>query len=568
MDRFPSGLDPRIVQLREENRDRILKVIIRRISDGEIRDSRYTFGEDVPEEEKLARGREWWSESRFHLRFAVRSADLLNEMLGGSLDPETMKIVHAAERAGIPIFVNPYYLSLLHVRVPYFAVGADMAIRDYVLYSRELVEEFGHIAAWEKEDEVRPGKPNVAGWLLPTESNIHRRYPDVAILIPDTAGRACGGLCSSCQRMYSFQKGNLNFDLDRLAPKKSWPEKLEELMRYFEEDSQLRDILITGGDALMSSDASLEKILDAVCDMAARKKKANEARPEVGKYAEIVRVRLGTRLPVYLPQRITEDLRKILSRFRAKAEKAGIRQFVIQTHFESPLEVTPEAREGIQRLIRAGWIVTNQHVLTTASSRRGHSARLREVMNDIGVLPYYTFIVKGYMENHHNFALSARAIQEQMEEKYVGVLGEEHREAVRALADKPEDTVEEIARLRREGGLPFLATDRNVINLPGVGKSLTFRVIGITRFGRRILEYEHDPTRAHSPIIEKMGKVVIIESKSVREYLRQLEDMGEDIREYDGLYGYSMGETEERAPLYEYPEYSYTVTDEMTNLEV
>jgi lysine 2,3-aminomutase len=568
MDRFPSGLDPRIVQLREENRDRILKVILRRISAGEIRDSRYTFEEGLTEEKKFVQARKWWNESRFHLRFAVRSADLLNEMLGNSLDPEMMKIVHAAERAGIPIFVNPYYLSLLHVRVPYFAVGADMAIRDYVLYSRELVEEFGHIAAWEKEDEVRPGKPNVAGWLLPTESNIHRRYPDVAILIPDTVGRACGGLCSSCQRMYGFQKGNLNFDLDRLAPKKSWPEKLEELMRYFEEDSQLRDILVTGGDALMSSDASLEKILDAICDMAERKRKANEGRPQNGKYAEIVRVRLGTRLPVYLPQRITENLREILSRFRRKAEKAGIRQFVIQTHFESPLEVTPEARKGIQRLIAGGWIVTNQHVLTTASSRRGHSARLREVMNDIGVLPYYTFIVKGYMENHHNFALSARAIQEQMEEKFVGALGEEQREAVRALAGKPEDAVEEIARLRREGGLPFLATDRNVINLPGVGKSLTFRVIGITRFGRRILEYEHDPTRAHSPIIEKMRKVVIIESKSVSEYLRQLEEMGEDVREYDGLYGYSMGETEERVPLYEYPPYSYTVTDEMTNLEV
>jgi len=139
---------------------------------------------------------------------------------------------------------------------------------------------------------------------------------------------------------------------------------------------------------------------------------------------------------------------------------------------------------------------------------------------------------------------------------------------VRDLADRPEDAVAEIARLRREGDLPFLATDRNVINLPGVGKSLTFRVIGITRFGRRILEYEHDPTRAHSPIIEKIGKVVIIESKSVSEYLRQLEEMGEDVREYDGLYGYSMGETEERVPLYEYPPYSYTVTDEMTNLEV
>ena len=79
-------------------------------------------------------------------------------------------------------------------------------------------------------------------------------------------------------------------------------------------------------------------------------------------------------------------------------------------------------------------------------------------MNDIGVLPYYTFIVKGYMENHHNFALSARAIQEQMEEKYVGELDGEQRREVRALAEKPEEAVEEIARLREEGNLPFLAT--------------------------------------------------------------------------------------------------------------
>ncbi|NIP82771.1 MAG: hypothetical protein GWM90_27550, partial [Gemmatimonadetes bacterium] len=48
---------------------------------------------------------------------------------------------------------------------------------------------------------------------------------------------------------------------------------------------------------------------------------------------------------------------------------------------------------------------------------------------------------------------------------------------------------------------------RSVLNLPAVGKSLTFRVIGITRYGRRILEFDHDRTRAHSPIIDEMGKV-------------------------------------------------------------
>jgi peroxiredoxin family protein len=60
-------------------------------------------------------------------------------------------------------------------------------------------------------------------------------------------GRACGGLCASCQRLYDFQRGNLNFDLEKLKPVESWPQKQERLMAYFERDSQLRDILITGG---------------------------------------------------------------------------------------------------------------------------------------------------------------------------------------------------------------------------------------------------------------------------------------------------------------------------------
>ncbi|NIP82774.1 MAG: hypothetical protein GWM90_27565, partial [Gemmatimonadetes bacterium] len=46
-------------------------------------------------------------------------------------------------------------------------IGADLAIRHYVVYTTQLVEEFGHIVAWEKEDLVEPGKPNAAGWLLP-----------------------------------------------------------------------------------------------------------------------------------------------------------------------------------------------------------------------------------------------------------------------------------------------------------------------------------------------------------------------------------------------------------------
>lgn len=568
MNRHPSGLAPEIIKIRKENRERILNIIIDRIDSGVIKSKRFSYEPDLTRQEKFSKSLEWWNDGKFHLRFAARSPDLLNKMLDYSLDPETMELLYEAQNAGIPFFINPYYLSLLNTSEPDFAVGADLAIRDYVIYSKELIEEFGHIVAWEKEDIVEPGKPNAAGWLLPNETNIHRRYPEVAILIPDTMGRACSGLCASCQRMYDFQRGHLNFNLEKLVPDEKWSDKLIYLMDYFENDSQLRDILITGGDSLMSSDRSLREILEQVYQMALRKKKANLSRPEKEKYAELVRVRLGTRLPVYLPQRITPELIRILAEFKEKASKIGIKQFIIQTHFESAMEITPESREAIKRLISAGWIITNQLVFTTAASRRGHSAKLRQVLNDVGILSYYTFTVKGYMENYHSFATNARAVQEQMEEKQFGRIPAEDFELIRQLHENAENAIENINVLRKKNDLPFLATDRNVLNLPGVGKSLSFRVIGITRHGRRILEFNHDRTRFHSPIINKMGKVNLIEPKPVQEYIEQLKELGEDIYEYKDIYGYSIGETERLMPIYEYPEYDFEVTSEITNLEV
>lgn len=97
--------------------------------------------------------------------------------------------------------------------------GITMKPSAATFFTPRLVETYGNIRAWEREDIVEAGKPNAAGWLLPDGHNIHRRYPEVAILIPDTMGRACGGLCASCQRMYDFQSERLNFEFDALRPK-------------------------------------------------------------------------------------------------------------------------------------------------------------------------------------------------------------------------------------------------------------------------------------------------------------------------------------------------------------
>lgn len=563
--RHPSGRDEEMIEMRKKNKERILRKIIEKINSGEMKSRRFRFEEGMTEEEKYQKALQWWNDYRFHLVFAIRSPDMVNEMLDFSLREKTLKTLKKAKSRGIPIFINPYYLSLITVDTTPWKTGGDKVIRDYIFANNELINEFGNIHAWEKEDVVQAGEPNAAGWILPPYPNVHRRYPEVAIFIPDTAGRACGGLCVSCQRMYDFQSGRFNFNLEKLTPKITWPEKMKLLLRYWENDTQLRDILITGGDALMNSDESLRMILEEVVQMALRKKNANHYRPQGEKHAEIIRVRLGTRLPVYVPQRITPGLIKILKDFKTKASETGIRQFVIQTHIESAMEITPEMEKGIRLLTSAGWLVTNQLVFTAAASKRGHTAKLRKELIEIGAVPYYSFTVKGYMENYHNFATNERLVQERQEEKYIGRICDEDFDKMRNLANSTENFTENLKNLCTNDKIPFVSSDRSILNLPGVGKSMTYRTIGITNDGRRILEFDHDTTRKHSPVVEQMGTVIIIESKSIRSYLRQMEKMGEDIREYKTIWGYSLSETENRSPLFLYPEYDFRITNKLTH---
>jgi lysine 2,3-aminomutase len=567
MIRHNSGLSESVIIKRNENKERILRVIIDEISSGEQQSKRFFFDVGMTEEEKYKRALTWWDDYYFHLRFAVRSPEKLNKMLDYSLRPTKLKTLIDAHEAGIPFFINPYYLSLIDVNITLGKTGSDRTLRDYIFHSHELVEEFGNIVAWEKEDIVEPGKPNAAGWILPEFHNIHRRYPEVAIFVPDTRGRACGGLCVSCQRMYDFQSGHLNFNLEKLKPKISWKKKMTILLKYFEEDPQLRDILITGGDSFMNTDESLKLILESVYIMALKKKDANLNRKNGEKYAEISRVRLGTRLPAFLPQRVTKDFVNILAAFKEKASKIGVKQFIIQIHVQSAMEVTPAMKKAVSRLLSAGWLVVNQLVFTAAASRRGHTNKLRKVLNDIGVISYYTFSVKGFMENYHNFATNERSVQEKNEEKNVGNIDPDLITEIGNLHNDVENVQKKIAELRKKYNLPFLPTDRNMLNLPGIGKSMTYNTIGITNDGRRILEFDHDHSRNHSPIINKMGKVVIIESKSIAAYLKQMEVMGENPEDYSTIWGYSLSKTENRMPVFKYSDYDYKKTEVMNNYQ-
>jgi lysine 2,3-aminomutase len=315
----------------------------------------------------------------------------------------------------------------------------------------------------------------------------------------------------------------------------------------------------------MNTDRQLKHLLDELYLMSKRKHEANKNRKE--KYAQMSRVRLGSRLLVFIPQRITDKLVKILGDFKNRASKIGFNQFIIQTHFESAIEITPEVKEAVSKILSVGWIVTNQEVFIPAVSTRGHTVRLRKALNDIGILPYYTFSVKGFKENSANFSNNARVAQEIREEKYIGAYDNSMDKKIAQLASDSTNLIENISSLREELKAPFLATDRSVMNLPAIGKSLTFRTIGILNDGRRILEFDHDRNRQHSPIIDKLGKIKIIESKPIMVYLGEIEEYGENLSEYLSIWGYSLSQTEKRSLLYQYCQYNYDVIDKLTNFK-
>ena len=112
------------------------------------------------------------------------------------------------------------------------------------------------------------------------------------------------------------------------------------------------------------------------------------------------------------------------------------------------MEVTLEAHDAIAGLLSTGWTVTNQLVFTAAASRRGHTAKLRQVLNEVGGLPYYAFVIKGFQENRFNYAPIARAVQEEMGEKVIGQIPERYYEAIKRLPEHAETLLRQVSILR------------------------------------------------------------------------------------------------------------------------
>jgi len=246
----------------------------------------------------------------------------------------------------------------------------------------------------------------------------------------------------------------------------------------------MMDVLLTGGDPLVMDDSLIDCILGSFSEM-----------------PHIKSIRVATRTPATVPQRITGELVEILSMYH----EFGKRNICMVTHFMHPYEVTPEAMQAVKLVKMAGIDVYNQQVFTFANSRKFETSALRIALKQIGVDPYYTFNMKGKTEMEEYAVPIARILQERKEE----------------------------ARL-----LPgIFRTDEPVFNVPGLGKDhlrawQNHELTAITPEGRRV--YSFLPWEKNIVPV----KPYIYTDVSINQYLQRLKERGEEPEDYRSIWYY------------------------------
>lgn len=244
-----------------------------------------------------------------------------------SFDPAPLKAV--AEK--YPMRISPHYLGLIHE-------AGDPIWRQCVPDIRELAN-----------DGLEPD-PLHEEELSPAPGLIHR-YPDRVILL---AGTVCAVYCRFCMRKRTIG----------CPSGKSGPRWLDEALRYIEEQPAIRDVILSGGDPLLLSDDELEEILR-----------------RLKKIPHVEIIRIGTRVPVTLPERITRGLCRMLKKFHP---------LYVNTHFNHPLEITSEAADACAMLADAGIPLGNQTVLLKGvNDDAGTMKRLMQRLLMVRVRPYY-----------------------------------------------------------------------------------------------------------------------------------------------------------------------------------
>jgi len=273
-----------------------------------------------------------WDDWRWQFGHRARTADDLAERLALSRR-ECRELLDAAR--GSRTGATPYYLSLMDAGDP-----CDPIRLQCVPDIRETRSPGG------AEDPLEERAHS------PVPGLIHR-FRDRCLVI---ATNRCAVYCRHCNRRRLWR------ERERLLA----PGELETVAGYIERRPALREVILSGGDPLTLSDGRLEGIL---------------ARLRAIGHVEVLRV--GSRMPVVLPMRITERLCGILRTHRP---------LWFLTQFNHPREITPEAAAACERLLGAGIPVLNQSVLLKGVNDDYRTLReLLYGLERISVKPYYLF---------------------------------------------------------------------------------------------------------------------------------------------------------------------------------
>jgi lysine 2,3-aminomutase len=278
--------------------------------------------------ESEPQNRDW----RWQLKNATRTLAQLEREL--ELTPgERRAVARLSGRGGLPLAITPHYLSLMDPR------DKEDPLRRQLVPSELEDEDEG----WDRRDPLGEEEHEAVPHLV-------HRYPDRVLLL---ATDRCASYCRFCTRKRLVGQG----PTARLA-------ELDAALLYVAKHPELKEVIVSGGDALMLDDERLARLLAKIRDI---------------EHVEIVR--LATRMLAFAPQRVGDGLLRVIAQHHP---------VYILSHFNHPRELLGEAALAVERLANAGVPVLNQTVLLkginddaeTLASLFRHLTRLR-------ARPYY-----------------------------------------------------------------------------------------------------------------------------------------------------------------------------------
>ncbi|MCX5853103.1 MAG: KamA family radical SAM protein [Deltaproteobacteria bacterium] len=275
-----------------------------------------------------------WQDWKWQFRNRITDVRTLSQMIWLSQEE---RLAMNGQEGHLPVAITPYYVSLLD------EMDVSQPLRRMVV---PVTDECCRTA---EEEEDPLGEENDS----PVAGIVHR-YPDrVLFLVTDSCATYCR-YCTRSRIVGRHQKSLSNID--------HW----ESAIAYIKQNPQIRDVLLSGGDPLTLSDSKLEWLLSRLKEIP---------------HLEILRI--GTKVPVVMPQRITTQLIYTLKRFHP---------LWISIHVNHPDEITPEMSQACTRLANAGIPLGSQTVLLhKINDNMDTMKRLVHGLLKIRVKPYYLY---------------------------------------------------------------------------------------------------------------------------------------------------------------------------------